>query len=71
VELRKFTTYLVIVPSMSEMTIKSVESQTKMRAVHATAPEADKLKVILFGPDLSSSAFYGERGTPAFSCAAP
>jgi hypothetical protein len=49
---------LVIVPSMSEMTIESVASHTKIRAVHAAAPDAESEKVMLFEPSFSSSAFY-------------
>lgn len=40
----------VIVPSISEMTTRSVESQTNIRAVAAIAPEADKEKVIALAP---------------------
>lgn len=47
----------MMVPSMSEMTIESVESQTKIRAVHAAAPDAESEKVMLFDPTLRSSAF--------------
>jgi len=37
---------------MSEMTTRSVESQTNIRAVAAIAPEADKEKVIALAPGL-------------------
>lgn len=50
-------TYFVIVPSMSEITIESVDSQTNIRAVHATTPDADKENVILLAPGFSSSFF--------------
>lgn len=44
---------------MSEITTRSVESQTKMRAVAATAPEADNENVIELGPGFKLSDFYG------------
>jgi len=46
----KGTPYFVIVPSISEITTRSVESQTKIRAVAATAPEVESEKVIEFAP---------------------
>jgi hypothetical protein len=47
----------VMVPSMSEMTIESVTSQTNMRAVQAAAPDAVSENVMLFAPSFKSSAF--------------
>lgn len=49
--------YFVIVPSISEITTESVQSHTNNRAVHATAPVADKEKVMLFAPGLRSRDF--------------
>jgi hypothetical protein len=43
---------------MSEMTIESVDSQTKILAVHAAAPDADREKVMLLEPSFRSRAFY-------------
>jgi hypothetical protein len=48
---------LVIVPSISETTTRSVDSQTKIRAVVADAPVADKEKVIEFAPGLKFNDF--------------
>lgn len=48
----------MIVPSMSETTTWSVDSQRNIRAVHATAPDAEREKVIVFEPALRSNAFY-------------
>jgi hypothetical protein len=42
---------------MSEMTIESVDSQTKILAVQAIAPDADNEKVMLFEPSFKSSVF--------------
>jgi len=39
------------VPSMSETTTRSVESHTKIRAVHAMTPEVDRENVMVFAPD--------------------
>lgn len=50
-------TYLVIVPSISDITTRSVESHTKIRAVAAMAPEADNENVIAFAPGLRLSDF--------------
>ena len=43
---------------MSETTTRSVDSQTKMRAVVADSPVADKEKVIEFAPDFKFNNFY-------------
>lgn len=43
-------THLVMVPSMSEITTKSVESHIKILAVQATAPLMECEKVIELGP---------------------
>lgn len=51
--------YFVMVPSMSDTTTKSVCSQTKIRAVHATTPVADSEKVMVFAPGLRSKDFCG------------
>lgn len=50
-------THFVIVPSISEITTKSVDSQTKIRAVHATAPEVDSEKVIVLAPGFKLRLF--------------
>ena len=47
-----------MVPSISETTTLSVLSHTKMRAVQAMAPDAEREKVILFAPDLRFRFFY-------------
>ena len=52
---------MVIVPSISETRIKSVWSQTKILAVAAIAPVADREKVIELAPDWRTKAFYGRR----------
>lgn len=43
---------------MSEMSTRSVDSHTNIRAVAAIAPEADKEKVIEFRPGLRLRDFY-------------
>lgn len=48
----------MIVPSMSETTTRSVCSHTKILAVAATAPVAEREKVIVLGPGCRLSAFY-------------
>ena len=48
---------LVMVPSMSETTIKSELSQRKILAVQATAPDAESEKVIVLEPFLRLSCF--------------
>ena len=55
----KGTPYFVIVPSISEITTRSVESQTKIRAVAATAPEVESEKVIEFAPGRRFRDFWG------------
>src|ERR1700678_2782112 len=47
---QKIEPHLVMVPSISETTTRSVESQTNIRAVAATAPVADRENVIVFAP---------------------
>ena len=47
---------------MSEITTRSVESQTKMRAVVADTPVADKENVIEFAPGFKFNDFYNEGG---------
>lgn len=47
----------MIVPSMSDTSTRSVDSHTKMRAVHAMVPEVDSEKVIEFGPGFRLSDF--------------
>lgn len=49
---------MVIVPSISEMTIWSVESHTNIRAVHAATPELESEKVIVFAPGSRLSLSY-------------
>lgn len=48
-----------MVPSMSEMSTMSVESQTKIRAVHAITPDVERENVIVFAPAFKLSAFCG------------
>lgn len=48
----------MIVPSISEITTRSFESQTNIRAVAAIAPEADKEKVMAFAPGLRLRDFW-------------
>lgn len=52
-------TYFVIVPSISEMTIWSVLSQRKIRAVQTANPEYDDVTEnwTVFGPGLRHSCF--------------
>lgn len=50
--------YLVIVPSISDTTTKSVDCHTKMRAVHAMTPEADSENVMVLAPDFKFNDFY-------------
>lgn len=52
------STNLVIVPSISETTTRSVDSQTKIRAVVADSPVADREKVIEFAPGFKFNDFY-------------
>lgn len=47
----------MIVPSISEITTRSVESHTKIRAVHAMAPEVERENVIVLAPGLRFRAF--------------
>ena len=54
------TAYFVIVPSISEITTRSVESQTKIRAVAATAPEVESEKVIELAPGRRFRDFWGD-----------
>lgn len=49
---------LVIVPSMSDTTIWSAESQTNSRAVQAATPVAEREKVIVLAPGFKSKDFY-------------
>jgi hypothetical protein len=49
--------HLVIVPSMSETTTRSVESHKKMRAVHAMTPVVDNENVIVLAPVFKSRDF--------------
>lgn len=49
--------HLVIVPSMSEMTTWSVESQTNMRAAHPGTPVVESENVIVFAPGFKFSDF--------------
>lgn len=51
-------THFVMVPSMSEMTTRSVWFHMKMRAVHAIAPVAESENVIELAPGFSSRLFY-------------
>ena len=51
-------THFVIVPSISDTTTKSVESHTKMRAIHAIAPEAEREKVMELAPAFRLSDFW-------------
>jgi hypothetical protein len=53
----RYCAHLVIVPSMSEMTIWSAASQTKIRAVQVTTPVAERENVIEFGPFFKLSSF--------------
>lgn len=54
---KNLRSYLVIVPSMSDTSTRSVESQTKIRAVHAMVPEVESEKVIELGPGFRLSDF--------------
>lgn len=49
--------YLVIVPSISETTTKSVESHTKILAVQTIAPVIEREKVILLAPGFRFNVF--------------
>lgn len=51
----KATTYLVIVPSISDMTITSVDSHTNIRAVHAMTPVVESENVIVLAPGFKLS----------------
>ena len=50
-------TNLVIVPSISETTTKSVESHTKILAVQTIAPVTEREKVILLAPGFRFNVF--------------
>lgn len=49
--------HLVIVPSISETTTWSVESQTNMRAAHPGTPVVESENVIVFAPGFRFSDF--------------
>lgn len=53
----EYSTYLVIVPSISDTTTESVDSQRKMLAVHAVSPESERENVMEFFPGFKSNCF--------------
>lgn len=57
-ELKEDSAHLVIVPSISEMTMWSVESHTNILAVHAATPELESEKVMVFAPGSRLSLSY-------------
>lgn len=61
--------YLVMVPSMSDMTIWSDSSHRKILAEHTASPEyeEDTENCIVFGPTLRFICFYHQRW-PSSSC---